>query len=155
MRSNLLTQLVLELKERKLNLKCMSEYQSIVRIVNRLVKDGYKFRMCESFVWQPSKEETSTRSRSRARTSKFGQLDDAEEFVHISNLPQSCTLGDIKEFMQGISVRPTDIAVIYDSDGNFLKEAIIRIHSTADLSLALEYSGRLLKDHCLTSKRFE
>ena len=36
--------LVLQLKERKQELQCLSEYQSLVRIINKLAKDSYRFQ---------------------------------------------------------------------------------------------------------------
>jgi len=107
------------------------------------------------FVCQPVKEETTiARSRSRGRSANPAPLDSNEEYVHISNLPQYCTLGDIKECMQGILIRPTDIAVLHDSEGNFLKEAIVRLHSTAELTTALSYSGKIVKNQCIISTSF-
>lgn len=134
-----------------INYTCLSEYQSIVRIVNKLAKDGYKFRM-DAFVCQPVKEETViVRSRSRGRTTNPPPLESTEEYVHVSNLPQYCTLGDIKECMQGIPIKPTDIAVLHDTEGNFLKEAIVRLHSASELTTALSYSGKILKGQCALS----
>eukprot|EP00826_Nyctotherus_ovalis_P050308 TRINITY_DN6150_c0_g1_i3.p4 TRINITY_DN6150_c0_g1~~TRINITY_DN6150_c0_g1_i3.p4 ORF type:complete len:134 (-),score=40.23 TRINITY_DN6150_c0_g1_i3:901-1302(-) len=128
----------------------MSEYQSIVRIVNKLCKDGYKFRM-DVFVCQPLKEETpAVRSRSRGRCSPL-PLDSGDEFIHVNNLPHNCTLGDIKECMPGILIKPSDVAVLYDLEGNFLKEAIVRLHSNGDLLLALGYSGKMYKGQPIIS----
>lgn len=107
-------------------------------------------------MWQPLKEITpdASRSRSRERSPRNLSKGHSEEFVRIINLPQECTLGDIKEFMQGIQIRPADIVVVHDINGKSLREAIIRLNSIFDLSVALGYSGRLLKDQCLTSNRF-
>lgn len=139
------------MKLHTINYTCLSEYQSIVRIVNKLAKDGYKFRM-DAFVCQPVKEETViVRSRSRGRAANLPSLESTDEYVHVSNLPQYCTLGDIKECMQGILIKPTDIAVLHDTEGNFLKEAIVRLHSASELATALSYSGKVLKGQSVLS----
>ncbi len=107
-----------------MELKCLSEYQSIVRIINKLAKDGYKFsssRALSTVPRGPIESSSSSiqtdllRSRSRERTIEYTWNKSCEAYVRLSNLPWDCTVGDIREFMDGIMLR-TNVSSLPLSD---------------------------------------
>ena len=89
--------------------------------------------------------ETVQRSRSRDRNIEYTWAKLQEAYVKLVGLPWDCTVGDIKEFMQGIIIKPADIAVVHNVEGQFMREAIIRLANYSDLVVSLGYSGRILK----------
>jgi hypothetical protein len=117
----------------------------------------------KSFTWQPVKELAESlsiqtdaihRSRSRERNIEYTWTKFHEAFIRISNLPWDCTISDIKEFMYKILIRQSDIALIYNIEGVFLKEAIIKLRNCMDLNVCLGYSGRTLMKQVVESISF-
>lgn len=114
----------------------------------------------KSFTWQPVKELAESmsiqtdavhRPRSRDKNVEYTWTKFREGFLRISNLPWDCSVGDIKEFMHGILVRQSDISFVYNVDGQFLKEAVIKLRNCMDLPISLGYSGRTLMKQTVES----
>jgi len=85
------------------------------------------------------------RSRSRERKIEYSWTKLHEAFIKLTNLPWDCTIGDIKEFLQGVYIKPSDVAMSRNIEGQFLKEAVVRLANYSDLPICIGYSGRILR----------
>lgn len=107
---------ILQLKERKQEFQCLSEYQNIVRIANRLAKDQYKFKpkkTTDTVKKFPDAHSEIKRERSRERLANPTWKKGNEAYIHLKNLPFDCTQEDICQFMQGIRLRNSVILQIF------------------------------------------
>ena len=97
----------------------LENYQTLVRIVNKLIKQGYVFRVQQHFISHDlienlvncmasstansKKERERSRSRDQLVEYKWGST--SLEYVKISNLPTGITKTDITLFLKGINIK--------------------------------------------------
>ena len=97
----------------------LENYQTLVRIVNKLIKQGYIFKVQQHFISHDliehlvncmassttSAKQARERSRSRDQLVEYKWGSTALEYVRISNLPPGITKTDIALFLKGINIK--------------------------------------------------
>lgn len=136
----------LTLKEIQAPTLCQLECKNLMRLVNRLVKEGHIFE--SPILLNPQHQHISIPNKSIQREppkinkwSSFIGGTSPEPFrnplrsyfIRLRGLPYNFREFEILEFLRGIRVAKDDIAIFYDFGGKFSGEAYIHLHNEPDL----------------------
>eukprot|EP01017_Pseudomicrothorax_dubius_P006211 TRINITY_DN11735_c0_g1_i1.p1 TRINITY_DN11735_c0_g1~~TRINITY_DN11735_c0_g1_i1.p1 ORF type:complete len:556 (-),score=144.87 TRINITY_DN11735_c0_g1_i1:181-1848(-) len=130
---------------------CQAECKNMVRIVNRMIKDGYRFAYPKAInaafqvVADPTEDRVIKREKENRRWSTFIRSRSPEPFknplrsyyIRIRGFPPSTRENDVVEFLRGIRVYKEDIAFLLDLEGKFSGEVYVKLANEADMKEAL------------------
>ena len=133
----------LDLKETIVRVKSQGECKTIIRIVNRLLKEGIKLTAKDT----PAPVITR-RSRSRSRSPTYKMPKTVSNVIRVKGLPFTTDANDVADFLYGISI--SQCLGTVDSWGTTTGEYIVNCTSEFDAREALAMTDRQFENNTVT-----
>eukprot|EP01016_Furgasonia_blochmanni_P052543 TRINITY_DN8390_c0_g1_i3.p1 TRINITY_DN8390_c0_g1~~TRINITY_DN8390_c0_g1_i3.p1 ORF type:complete len:598 (-),score=168.88 TRINITY_DN8390_c0_g1_i3:197-1930(-) len=143
---------------------CQMDCKSVVRLINRLIKDGHKFQspkiinIQHQVVHENGDDVMGTRSgRDRGENKRWSTYIRSKSpdafrnpsrgyFIRLRGLPYAAREHEVLEFLRGIRVHREDICFLYDYDGKFTGESYVKLFNEADMKEALSFNLGIIGD---------